>query len=136
MRKLLLVIVVSAVTLLTVAPPARGLITVNGAGSADTISPQVIDSSPERGEELPLDGGITFYFDQPMDAPSVQSALRSTVPGTWQWSDQTTAIFKPSTTLQRNTLYTFILGVEAKSSSGAPLRVSSRCGCGPLAICR
>src|ERR1700687_5463465 len=72
MRKIVLIGLVFAMTLLTAAPYSLRPITVNGAGNGDQIAPQVIDTTPERGEELALDCSITFYFSQPMDPKTVQ----------------------------------------------------------------
>src|SRR5215510_9505753 len=39
------------------------------------VAPQLIERRPYEGEELPLDGSIDLYFDQPMDQASVTSSL-------------------------------------------------------------
>jgi len=117
MRRLLwlMVAIVLALTALASAPRAQG---------AGDVAPQVVDTVPTRGEELPLNGPITFYFDQPMDRPSVEAALKITpaVKGTFDWTSESTANFKPSAPLQRATEYTFTLDGTAKAKTGTALR--------------
>ncbi|MEP7286630.1 MAG: Ig-like domain-containing protein [Chloroflexota bacterium] len=95
---------------------------VRGAG--DAIAPQVVDTVPARGEELPVDSTLTLYFDQAMDRASVESALKvdPDVKGMLNWTNDTTAVFKPAAPLKRDTEYTFGLGSAAKSKAGTPLR--------------
>jgi len=86
-------------------------------------APQVIDTQPLPGEEVPLDGAITFYFDRPMDLASVQAAL-SVSPATplaVEALDPGTVQIRPEKPLLRATLYTFTLGADARSADGEPL---------------
>src|SRR5258707_4926327 len=103
---------------------------VRGAG--DIIPPQVIDTAPARGEELLLDSGVTFYFDQPMDRASVEGALTaSTAPtpgqtgqsatplkGSFSWLNDSTVLFKPTGSLTRDTEYIFSVSSHAQSKAG------------------
>src|SRR5260221_4290169 len=95
---------------------------VRGAGTEP--APQVVDSAPARGEELPVDASVTLFFDQAMDRQSVEKAFSVTpsVPGAFTWTDDTTVIFKPSATLARNTEYAFSVSSDAKSKPGIALR--------------
>ncbi|MCC7449905.1 MAG: Ig-like domain-containing protein [Anaerolineae bacterium] len=115
----LLVVLVLALSGIVGAGSVR---TVWSAGEA--IAPQVIDTTPVRGEALPLAGNVTFYFDQPMDRASVQAALKVSpaVTGTLDWSDDMTATFRPAAPLDRAAEYTFTLTGAAKSATGVPLR--------------
>jgi hypothetical protein len=92
--------------------------------SAGEVSPQVIDTTPMRGEELPIEGAITFYFDQAMDRGSVEAALQTqpTLSGTFTWADDRTLAFKPSAALTRATEYTFRVAETAKNTAGTPLK--------------
>jgi hypothetical protein len=47
------------------APPAQ----------AGGTPPVVVETTPQAGEELPLDGTVTLYFDQPVDFASVEAAF-------------------------------------------------------------
>ncbi len=110
------VVVVMVLTALAAAPRVQ-------SASSD-IAPQIIDTAPARGEELPLDGTVTFYFNQPMDQASVQAALTISpaVKGTLNWPNDATAQFKPSAPLQRAVEYTFTVGSGAKSKTGTPIK--------------
>ncbi len=65
------------------------------------IAPTVFDHLPVRGDELPLDGQITVYFDSPMDRASAEQAfsLKPQVAGTFTWPDDATLVFRPSAPL-------------------------------------
>ncbi|MEP7286051.1 MAG: Ig-like domain-containing protein [Chloroflexota bacterium] len=90
----------------------------------EAVAPQVIDTAPVSGEELPIDGTVSFIFDQAMDQGSVQAALKVSpaTQGSLSWSNDTTATFKPATPLQRGIQYTFSVGNGAKSKAGTLLR--------------
>src|SRR5262249_18657075 len=104
------IVVVLALAALASAPRVR---------SAGDPAPQVVDTEPVRGSELPLDSPITFYFDQPMDRPSVEAAFRATpsVKGALSWINDTTLVFKPDSQLTRATDYTFSIDASAKAKT-------------------
>ncbi len=88
-----------------------------------TVSPIIIQRTPERGEELPLDGEIELVFDRPMDRDAVESAfsLSPAVEGAFAWQDERTLRFKPSAPLARDTRYEVYLGANATDAEGQPL---------------
>jgi hypothetical protein len=95
---------------------------VSRAQSAgNDIPPQVVDTDPARGEELALDGAITFYFDQPMDRASVESAFRvnPAVQGVFEWPNDSTAAFRPATRCSA-TVYAFVMDSAAKAKRRRP----------------
>src|SRR5262245_9303130 len=118
MRRPLSLVITVIVTLAVAISALPAVLTVRGAGEA--IAPQVIDTKPVRGEELPLDGSITVYCDQPMDRQSVQAAfgVNPAVNGSLQWADDRTATFKAAAPLPRSTQYTFTITNTAKSKAG------------------
>ncbi|WP_162909504.1 Ig-like domain-containing protein [Aggregatilinea lenta] len=89
----------------------------------DSLPPIVVDTSPLAGEELPLDGAVTLYFDQAMDRAAVEGAFSVSpdVAGTLAWTDDTTLVFTPSEDYARATEYTFTLGAGAASAQGVTL---------------
>jgi hypothetical protein len=97
------------------------------------VIPRVIDLTPEGGEELQPTGGVTFYFNTPMDRASVEAALsvqpatdgRQTVAGKLTWQDDRTAVFTPSAPLKRATDYLFSFKAGAKSATGNPLQAGA-----------
>jgi len=105
-----------ALTALANTPPAL---------SADNEPPpQIIDSTPIRGEELAVDGSVTFYFDQAMDQGSVEAAFFTlpSVQGRLEWLDPAAVRFTPNAPLERATEYTFGLTETARSAANVPLR--------------
>ena len=93
-------------------PPPRG-----------TVSPVVVQRTPERGEELPPNGAIELVFDRAMDHASVEAAFRLSpeVKGDFAWTDERTVRFKPARDLKRDTEYQAALGPQAKAADGNPL---------------
>lgn len=87
------------------------------------ITPRVIDYVPGRGDELPVRGDITVYFDNPMDRPSVEGAFKiePAVSGSFEWVDDATLKFKPNTELERASRYVVTIGTAAKSKYGLAL---------------
>lgn len=111
----LLLIAVLVISALVAAPSAT---------SAGEIAPQVVETSPLRGEELAVDGSVTFYFDLPMDRASVEAALvtEPNLSGRFTWIDDSIATFQPGGPLERATEYKFTIGGGARSSEGTPLK--------------
>ncbi|MBX3081000.1 MAG: Ig-like domain-containing protein [Anaerolineae bacterium] len=112
---LLIALLALSVGLIAIVPAVR---------SAGEVAPQVIDTMPVRGEELPIDGSISFYFDQPMDKGSVETNFQTepAIAGTFAWQDDQTLTFKPNAALERATEYSFRIGGGAKNTAGTPIR--------------
>ncbi len=89
--------------------------------------PIVVDRSPLRGEELPIDKPITLLFDQPMDRASVEQALMVTtsegaqVAGKLNWTSDNTVAFSPNGAWQRASSYQISISTDAKSARGNAL---------------
>ncbi|MBP8972327.1 MAG: Ig-like domain-containing protein, partial [Anaerolineae bacterium] len=106
---------------------------LGGAGShlpaasgaqGEALPPQVVDTMPLPGEELPLEGPVVFYFDQPMDETAVTGAfsVEPAVEGALTWSADASALtFTPAAPLARATEYTFTLSTDATSAAGVAL---------------
>ena len=91
--------------------------------AGEGLAPHVVDTAPLPGEEIPLDGSITLYFDQPMDMASVQAAF-SIVPavaGTFDTVDAETLRFTPDVPLERAAEYVVTIGTDALSADGVAL---------------
>lgn len=58
------------------------------------LPPNLVESEPLPGAEIPLSGPITLYFNQPMDRTSVEMALAG-LAGSFNWSDDATLTFTP-----------------------------------------
>ena len=80
--------------------------------------PRLLRRSPERGEEHRTDAPLAFYFDQDMDAPSVERAFRiePSVEGRLSWDDGRTMRFTPPDEgFQRDATYQVTIDRSAKS---------------------
>jgi uncharacterized protein YfaS (alpha-2-macroglobulin family) len=88
-----------------------------------TVSPIVVQRTPERGQESSLEGPIELVFDRPMDRRSVEEAftLAPDVGGTFEWKDERTLRFKPADPLSRDATYEVYLGAEAMDTEGQRL---------------
>jgi uncharacterized protein YfaS (alpha-2-macroglobulin family) len=93
-------------------------------------NPVVVERSPARGEEEPVDGSIQIRFDQAMKRDSVEAALSVSsggdsperIEGTIEWPDDTTVRFKPAESLDRAARYEIKIGPAAKSKAGLALQ--------------
>ena len=86
--------------------------------------PRLLSRSPDRGEEQLTDKPLVFRFDQPMNAASVESALKiePSVQGTFSWEDSRTLRFAPSKGgFVRDSSYRVTLDTSAQSEQGLAL---------------
>jgi uncharacterized protein YfaS (alpha-2-macroglobulin family) len=88
-----------------------------------TAAPIIVQRTPERGEESPLDSTIELVFDRAMDQAAVEGAFNISpkVEGRFQWPDERTLRFQPAQALARATWYEVYLGAAAKDADGVPL---------------
>jgi hypothetical protein len=87
------------------------------------LPPDLVESDPPESVELPLDGPITLYFNQPMDRPSVEAALTSQMqqPLQFNWVDDSTVIVYLGAPLEPDTELVLALDDTARSAQGKPL---------------
>ncbi|HQE17240.1 MAG TPA: Ig-like domain-containing protein, partial [Aggregatilineales bacterium] len=85
---------------------------------------QVVAQRPYPGEELPLDGSIDVYFDQPMNRASVESALsiEPVLDVNVMWVDDSTLRIVPAEgELSRAERYRLLISEEAEAANGLAL---------------
>ncbi|HID63525.1 MAG TPA: alpha-2-macroglobulin, partial [Anaerolineae bacterium] len=113
----------AALTRSTVQPTPTSLLAYAAQLPAGTAAPIVVQRTPERGEELPLDGTIELVFDRAMDQATVEAAfsISPKVKGSFQWPDERTLRFQPAQALARATRYEVELGTGARDTDGLPL---------------
>lgn len=103
------------------APPGPTATPTVDVASLPPTAPQVVAQRPYPGEELPLDGSIDIYFDQPMDQASVEAAF-STAPAlqsSLTWINESTLRVTPASgQLARARRYTLTIGQAAKAENG------------------
>ncbi len=88
------------------------------------LPPQVIQVSPARSEEQPLDAPVQLVFDQPMEPASVQAAftVEPATGGDFEWPTPRIMQFKPARKgFERATRYTVALKKNARSQAGLML---------------
>ena len=85
--------------------------------------PGIVESNPPPGAELPLEGPLTLYFNQPMQRTSVEAALSltPTQPGSFTWQDDATLVFSPSRPLSPQSELVLTLDTGAKATNGLAL---------------
>ncbi|MEW5957615.1 MAG: Ig-like domain-containing protein [Chloroflexota bacterium] len=95
------------------------------AAPEEPLPPLVLRSSPELGEELPLDGVIELTFDQPMDRDSVEKAFAiepgASVDGAFEWTDDRTVRFAFKDGFKRDERYKVRVIESAKSQAGVEM---------------
>ncbi|MFN8458124.1 MAG: Ig-like domain-containing protein [Anaerolineae bacterium] len=97
--------------------------------ATDTVSPIIVQRSPDRGEELKPDGAIELVFDRAMNQAATAGAFTlqaaadqpHKIGGQITWPDERTMRFTPDQPLDRDTVFDAILTQAATASDGAPL---------------
>ncbi|NDJ53341.1 MAG: hypothetical protein GYB68_09695 [Chloroflexi bacterium] len=85
-------------------------------------TPQIVAQRPFPGEELPLNGSIDLYFDQPMNQATVEDglSLSPALPYELTWVDGATLRLTPNG-LERANAYTVSIDSTAQSAEGLAL---------------
>jgi len=88
------------------------------------LPPAIVESNPSPRAELPLLSPVTFYFNQPMQRDSVESALEvePTVEGSLSWQNDSILVFKPEQPLAPKSRVVFTLKPEARAANGLALQ--------------
>ena len=93
---------------------------------AEPLSPLVLQTKPERGEEQPIDAPIEITFDQPMDRDSVERAFAiepgASVDGTFDWIDDRTVRFAFDDGFARGERYKVRVIESARSQAGLEMQ--------------
>jgi uncharacterized protein YfaS (alpha-2-macroglobulin family) len=85
-----------------------------------TLPPALVETEPPVGSQIPLNGPLTFYFNQPMNQASVEGALSGTpaLSGSLSWLDEATLVFTPDVPFLPDTDLTITIAATAQSSQG------------------
>jgi hypothetical protein len=94
------------------------------------LPPALVEASPLPGSEIPVGGGITLYFNQPMDKSSVEGALLGSpaLNGSFVWLDDATLEFSPAQPFPADIPVTLSLAVTAKSAEGLAMDAPQEIG--------
>jgi len=82
------------------------------------LPPALVETDPPLGSVIGHQSPITFYFNQPVNKPSAQSALTGLPAGTFTWNDDATLVFSPTQPYQPNTPLTFSIANSLQSANG------------------
>jgi hypothetical protein len=86
------------------------------------LPPVAVATSPQRGQEQPLDAPVVITFDQAMDEASTTAAFAIEPPAPGQAIVQGEAlVWTPSQPLARGESYRVLVSQEARSTAGEPL---------------
>ncbi|HKI53981.1 MAG TPA: Ig-like domain-containing protein, partial [Anaerolineales bacterium] len=78
----------------------------------------LIETDPPLNSVIGHQSPITFYFNQAMNKPSVESAMSGLPSGTFTWIDEATLTFTPVQPYQPNTKFDIIIEDSIQSASG------------------
>ena len=87
------------------------------------LPPALVESDPPSGSEVALGGLITLYFNQPMDRPSVESAIkvRAFLISDLIWTDDSTVTINPGQDLPPDASLEIDVDTVARASNGQSL---------------
>ena len=90
------------------------------AVSVGPLPPALVETTPLAGSTIPVAGDLTFYFNQPMDRASVETAIQGNpaLNGSFSWKDDLSLTFTPSQPWPPNTVVNVSIGASAASSEG------------------
>ncbi len=88
-----------------------------------TQPPALVETDPLPGAQIALKNPIKFYFNQPMQRPSVEAALtgQPSLSGSFSWQDDSTVTFNPDKALLPGTSQVINIGTNAQSAKGMAL---------------
>ena len=92
----------------------------------EVLPPEVVETVPLDGSQISLREEIVFYFNQPMDRASVESAIHvePAVPGNFSWMDDATIKFTPRESLEAGSSLNITFDAGAESVLGSALSES------------
>src|SRR5262245_3709298 len=68
-----------------------------------SLPPALVETDPPLGSVIGHQSPITFYFNQAVNKPSVESAMTGLPTGTFTWNDDSTLVFTPTQTYPPDT---------------------------------
>jgi len=108
----------------TIPPPLPSATpTVTPTATAQILPPALVETDPLPGAQITLKNQFRFYFNQPMDHPSVEGAI-SMVPalsGSFTWLDDSSLTFTPDAPFLPGTSLSINISTNAQSAKGMAL---------------
>src|SRR4030065_2444086 len=87
------------------------------------LPPALVETAPLPGSQIALKNPIKFYFNQPMDRPSVEGALSGepVLSGSLTWQDDASLTFTPDAAFLPGTSLVINIAASAQSAKGMAL---------------
>ena len=122
-RSILCSIFISAILASCTGIPVPGLDTPTPVPPTPTpyqqaLPPGLVETTPLQDTSIGQLSPITFYFSEPMNKPSVESAFRGLPEGTFTWNDEATVVFNPTQPYSANSELAVTIASSIKSSTG------------------
>ncbi|MEK6222207.1 MAG: Ig-like domain-containing protein, partial [Chloroflexota bacterium] len=91
--------------------------------SIGPLPPAIIETQPLSGSQLPLTGGVSFYFNQAVDQASVEAAFNNSagMSGGYHWEGEDVFIFTPQDAWPPDTNVSFSFDVTLVAANGLTL---------------
>ena len=82
------------------------------------LPPALVETDPPENSVLGDLTPVTFYFNQAMNKPSVESSISGFPPGVFTWTDEATAVFTPSQPYAPNSTLKVSIAASVRSATG------------------
>ena len=83
-----------------------------------SLPPALVETDPPLGSVIGHQSPITFYFNQPVNRASAESALNGLPAGTFAWSDDATLVFTPTAAYPSNAPLNVSIASSIQSANG------------------
>jgi len=83
-----------------------------------TLPPALVETNPPLGSMIGQQSPITFYFNQPVNKSTAESALTGLPAGTFAWNDDATLVFTPTQPYPPDTTLNFSIAKSIQSANG------------------
>ncbi len=121
--------IVCAIFIMTILASCGGGLPIPGLPTAtpalptptsyqQALPPRLVETDPPIGTVLGQSSSITFYFNQTMNKPTVESALGGLPEGTLTWNDDATLVFSPTQPYQPNSELKVTLASSIQTVNG------------------
>ncbi len=82
------------------------------------LPPALVETDPPLGSVIGHQSPITFYFNQPLNKPTAESALTGLPTGIFTWNDDATLVFTPAQPYPPNTMVKLGIANSLQSANG------------------
>jgi hypothetical protein len=82
------------------------------------LPPRLVETDPPLNTVIGHRSPITFYFNEAMNKPSVESAFRGLPEGSFTWTDEATLVFQPTQPYPPKSALDITIASSIKSATG------------------